>query len=154
MMIDASSRNRVKLNTNPNKRVELVPVGYGMVVSYENMATELFNKLFQVQKYSHPRDTIKFFNHSISLFGGIMDAQFVTAGHLIAQTESAPDVRYKRLLLAFNKLLSRKSSVSSPYATISYKPTWTPPYNVQDVVNAKKHALQEVSESWQPDFTM
>lgn len=153
MLIDASSKNRVKLNTQPEKRVELVPIGYGQVVNYEQLSVELFNKLHQVQKYAHPRDIAKFFNHSISWFGGIFDATFVLQGYLIQQQELSSDLRYRKLLIAFNKMLARKSIIVAPMASLVYKPSWTPPYTVEDVVRGKQ-SINEVKAEWEPDFTI
>src|SRR5450759_4970669 len=45
LLIDASSKNRVKINQDPNRRVELIPVGYGQILSYEHMTLEFYNRL-------------------------------------------------------------------------------------------------------------
>lgn len=139
MLIDASSKNKVKFNVNPNKRVELIPVGYAQVLNYEHMAIEFFNRLTQIQQQQSHRDAVKFFNHGLAWFGGIFDAKFVMQGYLIDQTESNPELRFRKLVSAFSKLLTRKSITPTAFATLVYKPRpgAGTPITVNDVVKAK-----------------
>ena len=149
MLIDASSKNKVKFNVNPKKRVELIPVGYAQVLNYEHMSIEFFNRLTQIQQQQSHRDAVKFFNHSLGWFGGIFDAKFVMQGYLIDQTESNPELRFRKLVSAFSKLLTLKSITPTAFATLVYKPKpgAGTPITVDDVVKAKGAKPADISAS-------
>ena len=87
------------------------------------------------------RDSVKFFNHGLSWFGGIFDAKFIMQGYLIAKTNNKPEVKFRQLVSAFSKLLTRKSITPTAFATLVYKPRphWQVPKGVKDVVKDKKH---------------
>jgi hypothetical protein len=148
MLLDASSKNRVALNVDPTKRVELTPVGYAQVLNYEHMALEFFNRLTQIQQQQSHRDAIKFFYHSIAWFGGIFDAKFLTQGYLIDQSEVNSELRYRKIVSAFSKLLTRKSITPTAFATLSYKPRPgdNVPHVVGDIVKAKKQKTEQLQE--------
>jgi len=50
LVLDASSKNRVKLNQDPKKRVEMTAVGYSQIVDYDHMSMELFTVLHQLDR--------------------------------------------------------------------------------------------------------
>lgn len=158
LLLDASTRNRTKINTDPNRRVELVPVGYAQAISYEHWALEFYNRLSTIQKHNHPREVMKFFSHGLAWFGGIFDSTFIVQGYLLSQTESSPELKYRRLLLAFSKLLSRKGVTSNPFVTLSYKPNSTAnvPKSVEEVVRARKVEKSKIEEDepfkWQAEY--
>jgi len=156
LVLDASSKNRVKLNQDPTKRVEMIPVGYPQIVDYDHMSIEFFNKIVQVQKQYHHREIFKFFNHGLAWFAGAFDAKFVMQGYLLYQVECSSELRYRKLLIAFSKLLSRKGVSPTPYATLVYKPNSMKdiPLTVEDVVRAKRATVEEEPFIWLPDFTI
>lgn len=139
LLIDVSSKHTNKLNQEHNKRVELTPIGYSQVIDYQLLSLEFFNRLTQIQQQQSNRDAITFFNHSLGWFAGIMDAEFVLQGYMIAQTEGNVDLRFRKLVNAFSKLLTRKSITPTVYATLTYKPTTEgTPMTVGDIVKSKK----------------
>jgi hypothetical protein len=148
MLLDASSKNRTKINTEKDKRVELIPIGYAQILNYEHMSLEFFNRLTQIQQQQSHRDAVKFFNHGLSWFGGIFDAKFVMQGYLIDKTKNAPEVKFRQLVSAFSKLLTRKSITPTAFATLVYKPRphWDVPKTVKDVVKHKKHISSQESD--------
>jgi hypothetical protein len=156
LVLDASSKNRTQLNKDPTKRVEMAVVGYSQIVDYDHMAIELYNKITQVQKQYHQREVSKFFNHSLAWFSGMFDSKFIIQGYLLYQTECSSELRYRKLLVAFSKLLSRKGVSPTPFITLVYKPNSKDdiPKTVDDVVKAKKAIPQEVDVQWLQDFTI
>jgi len=56
LVLDASNKNKVKLNRDPSKRVELVAIGYPQVIDFDHMSIELYNKITQVQNQYHHRE--------------------------------------------------------------------------------------------------
>jgi len=147
MLLDASTHNEVKMNVNPKVETELVPIGYAQIFNYEHMALELFLILTQIQRQQTQKDAIKFFNHSIAWFGGIFDAKFTIQGYIIDQTETNVEQRYRKLVAAFAKLLTRKSVMTTPFATLVYKPPEGvgTPKSVEEIVSQKK--TKELPES-------
>jgi hypothetical protein len=139
MLIDASSRNRVKINTRPDKHAELVPIGYAQVLNYEHMSLEFFNRLTQIQTQQSQKDAMKFFNHGLSWFGGIFDSKFLMQGYLIQQTDMTTEMRFRKLVGAFSKLLTRKSITPTAFASLVYKPrpNDNTPRVVGDIVKSK-----------------
>ncbi|MFA5395387.1 MAG: hypothetical protein WC346_05135 [Methanogenium sp.] len=155
MLMDASSRNKSTLNTQPDRAVELVPIGYGQIFDYEHMVLELFMQLTQIQRQQNRRDATKFFNHAIPWFGGIFDAKFIISGYIISQTELRPEQRYRKLVSEFSKLLTRKAVAPTALATLVYKPAPNDivPHCVDDIINGgkakaiKMAKLQEIVEA-------
>lgn len=156
-MLDASSRNKTLLNRDKNRRVELIAVGFSQIIDYDHMSLELYNKLTQVQKQYHQREVGKFFNHSLAWFSGMFDAKFVIQGYLLHQTEGSSELQYRKLLIAFSKLLSRRGVSPTPWAKLVYRPHSMDdiPIKVEDVVRRKSNKIEaEVDTQWLADFTI
>jgi hypothetical protein len=149
MLLDASTKKRGKINQDPEKMVELVPVGYSQIFNYEHMAREFFIQLISLQRQQGYKESATFFNHTIPWFGGIFDAKFVIAGYIINNTEENPEIRYRKLVSEFSKLLTRKSITPSAFATLAYKPNATDktPKSVEDIVKVKKRGKDNESLS-------
>jgi len=73
---------------------------------------------------------------------------------LLYQTEGSSELKYRKLLVAFSKLLSRRGVSTTPYATLVYKPSDLKhtPKTVEDVVRAKRYTKVEEEFKWSPDF--
>jgi hypothetical protein len=137
MLIDISSKNRVTINSDPNKQVELNAVGFPQILDYQAMALELFTNMFQIQQQRRSRkDVDEFFNMSLGWFGGIFDSKFLKMGYLISKTEQPHKERFMKLLSEFSKLLVRKHVISTAMAQLSYKPRTGAniPFSVKDIV--------------------
>lgn len=146
LLIDISSKKKIKINQDPSRRVELVAVGYSQIIYYDQMASDFFMKLNQVQRLKNHREVVKFFNHIACWFGGLFDANFLMRGYLIQKTTNqSPETKYRLLVGSFSRLLTRKSIAPSAHAKLVYKPRPSDqiPRSVEDVVKSRYRKEEE-----------
>lgn len=125
------------LYRQPDKLIELVPRGFGIIFKYESMAVEIFNALARIERHGTYLDIIQFFNHTSPWFGGLMDLDFMLKGYQIVNSEKDDQTKYRRLVGIFAKLLSRHTVTATPFATLVYKPQWEAsqvPHCIEDII--------------------